>query len=101
MPDYVVMRGSCVKFLRCMTLLVFLCLPSCRHRSMERLVERLENAVIRLEKVSVKLQGQGMANGDIPNGINGGESAPTSTHQQGGTLSCLRSFWGKMTFKRL
>ncbi|XP_031442063.1 adenylyl cyclase-associated protein 2 isoform X2 [Clupea harengus] len=38
---------------------------------MERLVERLENAVIRLEKVSVKLQGQGMANGDILNGING------------------------------
>lgn len=46
---------------------------SCRHRSMEKLVERLEQAVIRLEEVSVKLQGRGMANGDIVNGMNGGE----------------------------
>ncbi|KAG5264635.1 hypothetical protein AALO_G00256350 [Alosa alosa] len=38
---------------------------------METLVDRLEQAVIRLEEVSVKLQDRGMANGDMVNGING------------------------------
>ncbi|XP_063041269.1 adenylyl cyclase-associated protein 2 isoform X2 [Engraulis encrasicolus] len=38
---------------------------------MEGLVERLEQAVIRLEGVSVKLQGQGLPNGDMVNGIDG------------------------------
>ncbi|KAI1902523.1 hypothetical protein AGOR_G00045630 [Albula goreensis] len=40
---------------------------------MEALVQRLEQAVIRLEDVSLKIHGPagGVANGDIPNGVNG------------------------------
>ncbi|KAM4630398.1 adenylyl cyclase-associated protein 2 [Polymixia lowei] len=42
---------------------------------MEALIERLEQAVIRLEQVSIKMQASnGMANGDCVNGINGGLS---------------------------
>uniref|UniRef100_A0A673HVB3 Adenylyl cyclase-associated protein n=1 Tax=Sinocyclocheilus rhinocerous TaxID=307959 RepID=A0A673HVB3_9TELE len=43
---------------------------------METLVERLEQAVIRLEAVAIKLQNcpEGLVNGDISSMINGGES---------------------------
>ncbi|KAM3858058.1 adenylyl cyclase-associated protein 2 [Diretmus argenteus] len=42
---------------------------------MEALIERLEQAVIRLEKVSMKMQASnGMTNGDCVNGIDGGLS---------------------------
>lgn len=42
---------------------------------MEALMERLEQAVTRLEQMSIKMQASGgMANGDCVNGIDGGES---------------------------
>ena len=42
---------------------------------MEGLMERLERAVTRLEKMSVTMQASnGMANGDCLNGIDGGKS---------------------------
>lgn len=46
---------------------------------MEGLVERLERAVTRLEKMSVTMQAaSGIANGNCANGIDGGESMPQS-----------------------
>lgn len=42
---------------------------------MEGLMERLERAVTRLEKMSIIMQASnGMANGDCVNGIDGGKS---------------------------
>lgn len=47
-----------------------------RFVTMEGLVERLERAVTRLEKMSITMQvSNSMANGDCTNGIDGGKSA--------------------------